>query len=53
MLTPLTPSHPSPLIPSPLTDEVLRMRDVVMEEYLDDMDKDKDGLVTLEEYVSE
>ena len=28
------------------------MRDIVIDETLQDMDKDKDGFVTLEEYIS-
>lgn len=29
------------------------MREIVIEETMQDMDKDKDGFVTLEEYISE
>ena len=34
-------------------EDVQRMKDVVIDEALMDMDKDKDGYVTVEEYISE
>ena len=34
------------------TEESKHMREIVIDETLQDMDKDKDGFVTLEEYIS-
>ena len=34
-------------------EDVKRMKDVVIDEALMDMDKDKDGFVTVDEYISE
>ena len=39
--------------PPPPTEEAPHMRDIVVEETMSDMDKNKDGRITLEEYISE
>ena len=34
-------------------EDVGRMKDIVVDEALQDMDKDRDGFVTVDEYISE
>ena len=36
-----------------MTEEATHMRDIVVDETMLDMDKNKDGYVSLEEYISE
>jgi hypothetical protein len=45
----ISPCHNNILF---LTEEAPHMRDIVLEETMYDMDKNRDGVITLEEYIS-